>query len=117
VASVGDARAFKNGRQMAAWLGLVPRQYSSGGKQVLRGISKRGDMYLRKLLVLGARAVMRHQKAEPGAEPTWIDRLLARRGNNIVAVALANKNARIAWPLLAKDCEYDAGYQRCEAIF
>jgi transposase len=115
VASVGDARAFKNGRQMAAWLGLVPRQYSSGGKQILRGISKRGDMYLRKLLVLGARAVMQHPKAEPGAEPTWIDRLLARRGTNVVAVALANKNARIAWALLAKDCEYRVGYQRCEA--
>jgi transposase len=114
VASVGDARAFKNGRQMAAWLGLVPRQYSSGGKPVLRGISKRGDIYLRKLLVLGARAVLRHTKSEPGAEPKWLDRLLARRSANVVAVALANKNARIAWALLAKDCDYRVGYQRTE---
>jgi len=115
VASIGDAKAFKNGRQMAAWLGLVPKQYSSGGKQVLRRISKRGDVYLRKLLVVGARAVLRHMKAKPGQEPGWMDRLLTRRHSNIAAVALANKNARIAWALLAHDREYRADYQRCQA--
>ena len=114
-ASIGDAKAFKNGRQMAAWLGLVPKQYSSGGKQVLRRISKRGDAYLRKLLVVGARAVLRHLKAEPGQEPTWIDRLLTRRHANVAAVALANKNARIAWALLAHDREYQADYRHCRA--
>jgi transposase len=72
VASFGDARAFKSGRQMAAWLALVPRQYSSGGTPALRGISKRGDVYLRRLLVLGAHAVIRHLKAAPGEEPHWI---------------------------------------------
>ena len=114
-ASIGDVRAFKNGRQMAAWLGLVPRQYSSGGKQVLRRISKRGDGYLRKLLVIGARAVLRHLKAKPDQEPRWIDRLLTRRHSNIAAVALANKNARIAWALLAHDREYQADYQSGQA--
>jgi transposase len=73
VASVGDARMFKSGRQMAAWLGLVPRQYSSGGKQVLRGISKRGDVYIRKLLVLGAHAVIRHLEAAPAGETPSLD--------------------------------------------
>jgi transposase len=115
VASVGDAKAFKNGRQMAAWLGLVPKQYSSGGKQVLGRISKRGDGYLRRLLVLGARAVLRHLKAKPGQESSWIDRLIARRRSNIAAVALANKNARIVWALLAYDREYQAGYRHCPA--
>jgi transposase len=114
-ASIGDVRVFKNGRQMAAWLGLVPMQYSSGGKQVLRRISKRGDGYLRKLLVIGARAVLRHLKAKPEQEPTWIDRLLTRRHSNIAAVALANKNARIAWALLAHDREYSADYHRGQA--
>jgi transposase len=114
-ASVADAKAFKNGRQMAAWLGLVPRQYSSGGKQVLRGISKRGDGYLRKLLVVGARAVLRHLKAKPGQEPSWTDRLVSRRHSNIAAVALANKNARIAWALLAHDRQYCPDYRRGQA--
>jgi transposase len=113
VASVGDARMFKSGRQMAAWLGLVPRQYSSGGKQVLRGISKRGDAYIRRLLVLGAHAVIRHLKATPPNEaPSWIQRLLTRRSIHIAAVALANKHARIAWALLTNDREYCAGYKR-----
>ncbi len=102
VATVGDAREFKNGRQLAAWLGLVPRQHSSGGKQNLLGISKRGDTYLRTLLIHGARAVIRF--AENKAEPdSWIRKLMARRNKNVAAVALANKNARIIWALLAKD--------------
>ena len=101
VATVGDATAFKNGRQMAAWMGLVPRQHSSGGKQNLLGISKRGDTYLRTLLIHGARAVVR--LAENKAEPNqWLCKLMARRNKNVATVALANKNARIIWALLAK---------------
>nr|SPS05926.1 protein of unknown function [Candidatus Nitrotoga fabula] len=102
VASVGDAREFKNARQMAAWIGLVPKQNSSGGKQTLLGISKRGDTFLRTLLIHGARAVLRvaENKAEPDG---WLKKLMARRNKNIAAVALANKNARIVWALLVKD--------------
>ncbi|MCB1986505.1 MAG: IS110 family transposase [Burkholderiales bacterium] len=102
VATVGNAREFKNGRQLAAWFGLVPKQCSSGGKQLLLGISKRGDTYLRTLLIHGARAVVRF--AENKAEPeSWLRKLMARRNKNVAAVALANKNARIIWALLAKD--------------
>ena len=101
VATVGNAREFKNGRQLAAWLGLVPKQRSSGGKQILLGISKRGDTYLRTLLIHGARAVIRF--AESKAEPeSWLNKLIMRRNKNVAAVALANKNARIIWALLAK---------------
>jgi len=98
VASVGDAGEFKSSRQMAAWLGLVPRQSSTGGKQTLLGISKRGDTYLRTLLIHGARFVIRF--AEPDS---WLRKLMVRRNKNVAAVALANKNARIVWALLAKD--------------
>ncbi len=102
VATVGDAREFKSGRQLAAWLGLVPKQHSSGGKQNLLGISKRGDTYLRTLMIHGARAVIRF--AENKAEPeSWLRKLMARRNKNVAAVALANKNARIVWALLAND--------------
>lgn len=101
VATVGNAIEYKNGRQLAAWLGLVPRQHSSGGKQNLLGISKRGDVYLRTLLIHGARAVIRF--AENKAEPEgWLRKLMARRNKNVAAVALANKNVRIIWALLAK---------------
>lgn len=101
VATVGSATEFKNGRQLAAWLGLVPKQHSSGGKQNLLGISKRGDAYLRTLLIHGARAVVRF--AETKVEPNqWLCQLMGRRNKNIAAVALANKNARIIWALLAK---------------
>lgn len=110
VASLGDARHFTNGRQVAAWLGLVPRQHSTGGKPTLLGISKRGDSYLRTLLIHGARAVLSHaaRKAEPGS---WVYRLAQRRNANVAAVALANKNARIAWALLAHDREFRADYE------
>ena len=102
VATVGDAREFKNGRQLAAWMGLVPKQHSSGGKQTLLGISKRGDTYLRTLMIHGARAVIRF--AENKAKPNvWLGKLMARRNKNIAAVALANKNARIVWALLANN--------------
>lgn len=109
VATVGNAREFKNGRQLAAWMGLVPRQNSSGGKQNLMGISKRGDTYLRTLLIHGARAVIRF--AENKAEPeSWLRKLMARRNKNVAAVALANKNARIVWALLAKDRMFHPDY-------
>lgn len=109
VATVGNATEFKNGRQLAAWLGLVPKQHSSGGKQTLLGISKRGDTYLRALLIHGARAVIRF--AENKAEPeSWLCKLMARRNKNVAAVALANKNARIIWALLAKGKIYERDY-------
>jgi transposase len=109
VATVGDAREFKNGRQLAAWMGLVPKQNSSGGKQTLLGISKRGDTYLRTLMIHGARAVIR--VAESKAEPeSWMRKLMGRRNNNVAAVALANKNARIVWALLAHDRMFRPDY-------
>jgi transposase len=108
-ASIGDARNFKNGRQLAAWLGIVPRQHSTGGKSTLLGISKRGDTYLRTLLIHGARAVIRVAERKADAE-SWLRKLLARRHKNVAAVALANKNARTIWALLAHDREYEAQY-------
>ena len=110
VASIGDAKTFKNGRQLAAWLGLVPRQDSSGGKERLLGISKRGDTYLRTLLIHGARAVLLRLKCRADQTEGWLARLAQRRNPNIAAVALANKNARIVWALLAHDRDYQAGY-------
>lgn len=111
VASVGNAREFANGRQLAAWLGLVPRQHSSGGRSLLLSISKRGDTYLRTLLVHGARAVIR--AAQRKLEQTgWLAELLRRRNPNVAAVALANKNARIVWALLAHDREFRSDYTR-----
>ena len=109
VASIGDASAFQNGRQLAAWLGLVPRQHSTGGKPQLLGISKRGDAYLRTLLIHGARAVLRHTEAKRRGSP-WLEKLLLRRHRNIAAVALAHKHARIVWALLAYDREYDPAW-------
>ena len=110
VASIGDAKGFANGRQLAAWLGLVPRQHSSGGKTLLLAISKRGDTYLRTLLILGARAVMRVADRKSGYEASWLARIRARRNSNVAAVALANKNARTVWALLAHDRSFRADY-------
>ena len=109
VATIGDARNFQNGRQVAAWMGLVPKQHSSGGKAVLLGISKRGDTYLRTLLIHGARAVISHaqRKAKPDG---WLHRLIERRNANVAAVALANKNARIVWAVLTRQDEFRAAY-------
>lgn len=106
VAAISDPTLFKNGRELSAWLGLVPRQSSSGGKQQLLGISKRGDKYLRCLLIHGARAVI--YKAKDLENPThkWIINLKNSKGANKAAVALANKNARIIWALLAKQQAY-----------
>lgn len=106
VASIGEAKSFRNGRQVSAWLGMVPRQHSSGGKQTLLGISKRGDSYLRTLLIHGARAVVRVAENKVGASDSWLRRLIDRRHANVAAVALANKNARTAWALLAHGREY-----------
>ena len=108
VATVGDGQAFKSGRQAAAWLGIVPRQRGTGGKQQLLGISKRGDVYLRKLLIHGARAVLRHLKPEQA--DSWLGQLARRRHRNVAAVALANKNARVLWALLAHGGEYQQGH-------
>ncbi|MDE9557892.1 IS110 family transposase, partial [Xenorhabdus bovienii] len=110
VASVGDARHFATGRQLAAWLGLVPRQHSSGGKSTLQGISKRGDNYLRILLIHGARTVVRYVKEKTGRTENWLNSLLSRCNPNIAVVALANKNARIIWALLVHGREFEADY-------
>lgn len=110
VATIGDAKNFDNGSQLAAWIGLVPRQHSSGGKSVLLGISKRGDTYLRTLLIHGARAVIRHAEHKPGHADSWLGRLMARRNKNVAAVALANKNARIVWALLTKENKFRSDY-------
>jgi len=105
--ALGDGSAYKNGRQFAASLGLVPRQHSTGGKEKLLGISKRGDSYLRTLLVHGARTVIRHAKNKEDPLSNWINDMLTRKHPNVVAIALANKTARIAWALIAKDQEFD----------
>ena len=105
-----EQEVFKNARQLAAWLGLVPRQHSSGGKPLLLGISKRGDTYLRTLLILGARAVLRVAERKVGPVPSWLAQLTERRHTNVAAVALANKNARIVWALLAHERNYQADY-------
>src|SRR5215472_7105152 len=106
VAAISDASAFKNGRQFAAWLGLVPRQHTTGGKERLLGISKRGDTYLRKLLVHGARATIRWVGRKTDRRSQWMRQLLERRGKNRTAVAVANKNARIVWALLTSHQDY-----------
>lgn len=103
VAALGDAKSFRSGRQFAAWLGLVPRQTGTGGRIRQLGLSKRGDTYLRTLLMHGARSIIaRGQKSE------WVERLLARRPYNVVVAALANKLARTLWAVLAKGSSYRA---------
>jgi len=100
VAAIANPAVFKNGRQVSAWLGLVPRQASTGGKTVLLGISKRGDCYLRSLLIHGARAVMRYAKQKDVERYRWVRQVMQRRGVNRATVALANKNARRLWALM-----------------
>lgn len=112
VASIGDARQFDSGRHMASWLGLTPRERSSGAMRHLGGITKRGDGYLRKLLVHGARAAVLAARRKHDARSRWINALVERRGHNKAVVALANKNARILWALLTTgEC-----YRRPEAL-
>jgi transposase len=110
VAAVNDGKQFQNGRQMAANLGLTPREHSSGGKQRLLGITKRGNTYLRTLLIHGARTVLRHATGKTDRLSRWALAIQARRGANVAAVALANKLARIAWAVLARDRIYRADW-------
>ena len=112
VATVGDATQFKSGRQFAAWLGLVPQQRSSGGKERLGRISKRGDGYIRRLMIHGARAVVGWRKRRPVARDPWLSGLLARRHVNVATVAFANKSARIAWALMARGRIYTTARAR-----
>ena len=111
VASIGDAKNFDNGRQLAAWLGLVPRQHSSGGKNNLLGMSKRGDSYLRTMLIHGARSVIYRVRQRPDAQG-WLAKLVARRNANTAAVAMANKTARTIWALLAHQRTFRSDYAR-----
>jgi transposase len=105
VAAIGNARQFTNGRELSAWLGLVPREHSSGQRTMLLGISKRGNRYLRTLLIHGARAAARVAERKRDARSIWLSRLKLRGGPNVAVVALANKNARVMWALLARgDC-------------
>ncbi|MBC8210905.1 MAG: IS110 family transposase [Gammaproteobacteria bacterium] len=106
IAAIGDVSVFKSGRELAAWLGLVPRQHSTGGTPTLLGISKRGDTYLRTLLIHGGRTVVRVADKYDDRRNQWISELEKRRGKNISAVAVANKNARIAWAVLSKKESY-----------
>jgi transposase len=104
--AVPDPKIFTSGRQFAAWLGLVPRQRSSGGKERSGSISKMGDTYLRTLLVIGATSIIRYARSKAAAGATWITALLARRPARLVTVAVANKTARIAWTVMAEQREY-----------
>ena len=106
VAAMGDPAAFRSGREFAAWLGLVPRHQGTGGRVRMLGISKRGDRYLRTLLIHGARSVLTNAKAPP----EWVVRLTERRPVNVVGVALANKTARTIWALPAHDRTYHSNF-------
>jgi len=115
VASIADARSFDNGRQVSAWLGLVPRQNSSGGKPTLLGISKRGDVYLRILLIHGARSAMLAARRRNDSRNGWLANLLTRRHANSAAVALANQNVRTVWALLAHGRDFKPDYKPVRA--
>jgi transposase len=105
-ATVPDPRQFKSGREFAAWVGLVPKEKSSGGKQRLGHISKRGNPYMRRLLIVGAHAVLRWTKRGKGIQTPWLLALIERRPPNVAAVAIANKMARIAWALMMRNETY-----------
>lgn len=108
VAGIPDIHRFKRGRSLAAWLGLTPAEHSSGDARRLGAITKRGNTHLRTLLIHGARAAVRQARHYSDANSRWIQQLEARRGRNIAVVALANKNARIVWALLAHDVRYQS---------
>ena len=110
IAAIGDGRQFARGRDAAAWCGLVPGQHSSGGKSKLLGISKRGDTYLRTLMIHGARAVLRYPQNKDDRLSQWLQKLCNRRNKNIAAVALANKTMRMAWALLVRGQDYDPNF-------
>jgi len=109
LAAVGDGSAFARGRDLASWLGLTPRQHSTGGKTKMLGISKRGNRYLRKQLIHGARAALPHLAAKPTRMGAWLRDMLARAHTNIVVVALAAKLARIVWAVLRHEKSFDPG--------
>jgi len=113
VATVGDGAQYKKGRQMAAALGLTPRQYSSGDKHRLYGISKRGDVYLRTQMIHGARAVVSQAKHRDDPLSRWVTDIAKRRHPNVAAVALANKTARMAWAMLRNESDYDPTVSAC----
>jgi transposase len=106
VASVADPKAFRSGRDFSAWIGLVPKQNSSGGKDRLGSISKQGDRYLRSLFTVGALAVIRYAKIHGTKHRPWLAALLARKPTKVAAIALANKIARMAWAIMAKEQRY-----------
>src|SRR6201997_4665925 len=106
VAAIGNGSAFRRGHDFAAWVGVVPRQYSTGGKQKLYGISKRGNVYLRRMLIHGARSVLFRVKYDTGGFGQWVQRLAQRAPSNKVVVAIANKLARIAWAVLSSGQDY-----------
>lgn len=106
VASVADPKAFRSGRDFSAWIGLVPKQHSSGGRDKLGNISKRGDRYLRSLFTAGALAVIRYAKIHGTQHRPWLSALLARRPTKVAAIALANKIARMAWAMMARGERY-----------
>ena len=105
-ASVNDAAQFRSGRHFAAWIGLVPREFSTGGRQQLGGISKRGNPQIRRLLIVGAHAVLRWTRRGHGMPSAWLTALMRRRHPNVVAVAIANKLARIAWAIMARGTSF-----------
>jgi transposase len=109
VAAVGNATTFREGRELAAWLGLVPRQWSTGGKPTLLGIGKRGNSYVRRLFIHGARSVLQHLKPGNHQLGPWMTQLARRAHKNVVVVAIANKMARIAWAVLARQETYRSG--------
>jgi transposase len=106
VASIPDPQAFRSGRDLSAWIGLVPKQNSTGGKERLGHISKAGNRYLRKLLVVGALSVIRRAKETGSTRRPWLVALMARRSTKVAAIALANKNARIAWAMMVRGTRY-----------
>jgi transposase len=106
VASVADAKAFRSGRDFSAWIGLVPKQNSSGGKEKLGSITKQGDRYLRSLFTVGALSVIRYAKIHGTKHRPWLSKLLERRPTKVAAIALANKIARMAWAMMAKGESY-----------
>ncbi len=115
-ATVSDPSLFRSGRQFAAWLGMTPRQNSSGGKERLGRTSKRGDKYIRCLLVAGAVAVLRHTRNRTTKDAAWVRGLLARRPSKVAAVALANKSARIAWAVMVRGDAYRSKHEIVQAV-
>jgi transposase len=106
IAAIGNGSGFRRGRDLAAWVGMVPREYSTGGKQKLLGISKRGNAYLRRLFVQGARVVMQYRTKQAPGLSSWLGQLMARTHQNVAVVALANKLLRMAWAVLCKNETY-----------